>query len=90
MAGWEEQHAANEVELYFCECSDPACREKLALRRAQYERVRSHRRHFAVIAGHEIPDVETVVEREEEWVIVEKPPELDETINRLDPPSSGG
>ena len=22
MAGWEEQHATSEIEVYFCECAD--------------------------------------------------------------------
>jgi hypothetical protein len=89
MAGWEEQHAATETELYFCECSDPECREKLALTRVHYERVRSNPRHFALLEGHEILDVETVVHRDEGWLIVEKPPELDDTIEPLDPRSRG-
>ncbi len=87
MAGWEDQHAASEIELYFCECADPDCREKLALTKAQYERVRSHPRHFVVHDGHEIPDIETVVHRAEAWTIVEKPPEVADTIEPLDPRS---
>lgn len=87
MAGWNEQHAAGAVELYLCECVDPQCREKLAFTKPQYERVRSHSRHFAVLLGHESPDVESVIAREGDWVIVEKPPEVDEAIERVDPRS---
>ena len=89
MADWEEQHAATETELYFCECADPECREKLALTRAHYERIRSHPRHFAVLEGHEILDIETVIHRDEGWVIVEKPAEVEDTIEPLDPRSGG-
>ena len=49
-------------ELYLCECADPECREKLALTREQYEHVRADSRHFAVLKGHEVPDVEVVIE----------------------------
>jgi hypothetical protein len=89
MADWEEQHGAGEVELYFCECADLDCREKLALTKAQYERVRSRSRQFAVLAGHDIADVESVIERLDNWAIVEKTPEVGETLDRLDPRSSG-
>ena len=36
------------------------------------ERVRADSRRFILIAGHEIPDVEVVVERTDAYVIVEK------------------
>jgi hypothetical protein len=85
MAGWDERHATNEEELYLCECADPECREKLALTREQYERVRSDSKHFAVLAGHEVPDVEVVIEELDNWVIVEKPVEVEDTLERLDP-----
>ena len=85
MADWEERHGAHEEELYLCECADPECRDKLALTREQYEHVRADSRHFAVRRGHEIPDVEVVIEEIDDWVIVEKPAEVDETLERLDP-----
>jgi hypothetical protein len=85
MAGWEEHHTRSESELYFCECADPDCRVKVALTKPDYEGVRAHPRHFFVAPGHEIPDVEEIVERHEEWVVVEKPPEVDDVIDPLDP-----
>ena len=87
MADWTERHEENWEELYLCECSDPQCRDKLALTRQQYEHVRAHSRHFAVRAGHEVPDIEVVVEELDDWVIVEKPPDVDATLDRLDPRS---
>jgi hypothetical protein len=85
MADWEERHATPGKELYLCECADPECREKLALTREQYEHVRIDSRHFAVLGGHEVPDVEVVIEKIDDWVIVEKPAEVEETLERLDP-----
>jgi hypothetical protein len=87
MAGWEEQHVLSQTELYFCECADVDCREKVRLRKADYEEVRADSRHFVVVAGHEVPDVEKVIEQREGWAIVEKPPELEEEMKRLDPRS---
>ncbi|HSD25581.1 MAG TPA: hypothetical protein VLB79_14770 [Solirubrobacterales bacterium] len=83
---WEERHGSDaEVELYFCECANPDCREKVGLREADYERVRSDPRRFVIVAGHELPDVETVIERNEGWAIVEKPAEVTSTVEALDP-----
>ena len=87
MADWEEQHVQSQTEQYFCECSDPRCREKVLLRKADYEKVRADSRHFVIVPGHEIPDLEIVIEQHEVWAIVEKPPELDEKLERLDPRS---
>ena len=85
MAGWEEQHALSHIEAYFCECADTECREKVSLRKADYERVRANSRQFVVVPGHEIEDVEAVIERHDGWAIVEKPPEVSDTVERLDP-----
>jgi hypothetical protein len=85
MAKWEERHGAEETELYFCECVDPECREKVALRRADYERIRSNSCHFFVVRGHELPDIETVIDTREECVVIEKDPEVREVVEATDP-----
>jgi hypothetical protein len=83
---WEERHRLEgEVELYFCECANPECREKVALGEADYERVRSDPRRFVIVPGHELPDVETVIEQDEGWAIIEKAPEVTPTVEALDP-----
>jgi hypothetical protein len=84
MAAWEEQHEAEESEYYFCECADPDCREKALLSRAEYERVRADAGHFLVIPGHEIPDVETVIEAHDGWVIIEKDPGVRPIVEDMD------
>ena len=87
MEDWEERHAKMETELYYCECDDLSCREKVDLRHADYERVRADSSYFLVVQGHEDPDVETVIEQQESWAIVEKEPELEDEERRLDPRS---
>jgi hypothetical protein len=87
MAGWEERHEDEEPELYFCECADPDCRQKVRLEKPDYESVRADSRRFFVVAGHEIPDVETVVESHEGWVVIEKAPDVTSTVQTLDPRS---
>lgn len=87
MAGWEEQHAAQESELYFCECADAECREKVRLTKPEYERVRSDSCQFALVPGHEILDVESVLETHEGWLMIRKNSEVSEIVEESDPRS---
>lgn len=85
MADWEERDRVEAADLYFCECADPQCNEKVRLRGPDYERVRSDPCHFFVVSGHETPDVETVIESREGWVLVEKDPGVREIVEATDP-----
>jgi hypothetical protein len=87
MAGWEEA-SATEPELFFCECMMLGCREKVPLNRDEYEAVRAQPRHFFVVPGHEEEQFETVVERHDAYLVVEKPPDLDPVVNATDPRAS--
>lgn len=55
-----------------CECGDLECREQIKVSREAYEQTRAHPTRFLVRAGHEEPDVEHVVDRADEYVVVEK------------------
>jgi hypothetical protein len=55
-----------------CECGDPNCRERIVMTHSEYEQVRSESKLFAVYPGHEIPDVERVIDRRKGYDIVEK------------------
>jgi hypothetical protein len=85
MAAWDEVRASEAVELYFCECANPDCQEKVPLHKADYESVRSDSRYFVTVPGHEIRDVETVIEAHDGWSVVEKNPEVTEAVQRTDP-----
>ncbi len=85
MAAWEERHRAEDVEAYFCECADLDCRVKVPLSEAEYEKVRSDSCQFVVAPGHEILDVETVVEVHDTWMVVEKDPEVRDIVEATDP-----
>jgi hypothetical protein len=71
----------HEVLDAFCECGDPECFSHLLLPPAVYERIRDER-HFLVLPGHEIPDVESVVERHQGFFVVEKPEDAIELAKR--------
>jgi hypothetical protein len=65
---------ANTISFHecMCECSDPKCTKVLAVATSEYEAVRSNPRHFLVARGHELPEIERVVENNERFIIVEK------------------
>jgi len=69
------QTLADETEplRFVCECGNASCREGVPLAIGEYLAVRADPLHFAVAPGHEIPDVESVVERHDRYVVVEKP-----------------
>ncbi|HKG42973.1 MAG TPA: hypothetical protein VKB10_01850 [Gaiellaceae bacterium] len=55
-----------------CECGRADCTAKLEVRAAEYEEVRTNPTHFLIVPGHELPDVETVVDRRSRFWVVEK------------------
>jgi len=85
MDEWAERRAREDAVSYYCECSDIDCHDRIYLRVAEYERVRSDARHFAVAAGHEMLDVESVVERGDRHVIVEKDASIAPIVEATDP-----
>jgi hypothetical protein len=57
---------------WVCECADAGCVEHIELSLAEYEALRADGNRFAVVPGHEVADVERVVDRFERYVVVEK------------------
>ena len=57
-----------------CECGQLECTQQIHLEIPTYERVRADPTFFVVVPGHEIPDVETVVEEHSAFHIIRKDP----------------
>ena len=74
-----------ECYEFLCECSDPACTERILLTREEYEWVRSESTRFVLARGHAAPEIEQVVERESEHVVVEKRGLAARIAAKLDP-----
>jgi len=85
MAQWEERHEDGGRERYLCECADPKCAEKVALTHSQYEYVRSDSNWFVIVPGHEVPDVETVIDSHDGWNVIEKAPKVAHITEATDP-----
>lgn len=73
---------------FLCECSDPGCTERVVLTRAEYEHVRSDSTRFVVAKGHALPEVESVVKRAKDHVVVEKEGVAADVAIHLDTPSA--
>jgi hypothetical protein len=71
---------------FLCECSDPACTERVILTREEYEDVRSASTRFVVAKGHALPEIESVVERAKDHVVVEKEGPAADVAVHLDTP----
>jgi hypothetical protein len=67
--------------VFLCECGDADCRLPVQMARERYEQIRENPRHFFVRPGHEKPEAETVIRREEDFLIVEKPPAVDHIVD---------
>ena len=70
---------------FLCECSDPGCTERLELTREQYEWVRANPARFVLARGHTAPQIEQVIERQDEHVVVEKRGIAARIAAKLDP-----
>jgi hypothetical protein len=57
---------------FLCECGQATCAEPVRMTRAEYELARSNAVRFVVLPGHEIPEVERVLERTDRFLVVEK------------------
>ena len=58
---------------FVCECSDAHCVDPVQLTPTEYTDVRSHATRFFVVPGHEMDEIERVVETNDRFVVVQKP-----------------
>jgi hypothetical protein len=58
--------------VVICECGNPACSEAIELTTDALHQLHAGNDLFVVLPGHEIPDVETVVDRFNGYLIVRK------------------
>jgi hypothetical protein len=72
---------------FMCECSRTLCAASISLTPRTYERVRSDSRRFLLLPGHENPEIETIVERTPDYVVVEKLDQAGRVADASDPRS---
>ena len=78
-------HTPEKLDL-ICECGNASCASRVEMDREEYEQVRSDSATFAIVKGHEVPDVEEIVERREGYDVVRKTAgEAEEVAEETDP-----
>lgn len=65
---------------FFCECSDRECLAPLMATIDSFESISKHPRRFLVLPGHEQADIEDVLERNTDYWVVEKKPDLNPSV----------
>jgi hypothetical protein len=85
MRTWPERRGSEEPVRFYCECASPTCHEQVLVRESEYERVRSDPHHFLVVPGHEVPDIETVLEQNDRFAVIEKAEEVHPIVEATDP-----
>jgi hypothetical protein len=72
---------------FVCECGKVDCAERVSLTLAEYETVRASPLDFLIVPGHEIGDVEDVVDFNPRFARVRKHPEAAPRVRESDPRS---
>lgn len=57
---------------FYCECADEDCRERIRLNLETYRAIHANRRAFTIVCGHEVKEVERIIEKTSDYCIVEK------------------
>jgi hypothetical protein len=70
---------------FLCECGNLDCVEEISLTDAEYRKLRSNAATFAVVPGHALGDVETIIEKTNRFHIVEKHPREAAIAEATDP-----
>lgn len=71
-----------------CECGQVECTQQLTVTRSVYEATRAVPSHFLARRGHEVEEVERVIEAHGDAVKIEKLPPLPEAIAEATDPRS--
>jgi hypothetical protein len=76
---------ATDEPVYICECERVGCAERLAIDPEAYRRARQEDRRFLLRPGHENLQIERVIERNPDYLVVEKTGEAGEVAEQAAP-----
>lgn len=79
-----EHDREHHLYEYLCECANAGCDERIQLTISEYEAVRERPTWFALVDGHELPEIETVVGRHRRYIVVEKEDDAAEVARATD------
>jgi hypothetical protein len=70
---------------FICECMNETCDKQVSLTVEEYEHVRSDGNRFFVLPGHELAEVERIIEANDRFVLVAKVGAGAQVAEQLDP-----
>src|SRR3954452_1934597 len=70
---------------FVCECMTEGCDQQVSLTREEYEQIRSGSNRFFVVTGHEVVDVERIVDSTDRYVVVANLGKGESVAEHLDP-----
>jgi hypothetical protein len=73
---------------FVCECGNEDCTELITMSLKEYEEVRAVPTHFVLVPGHELQNVEDVVERRKGYDVVRKREATPAQVAREEDPRS--
>lgn len=65
--GLDDEHV-----LFVCECAQVDCKDRISMSVAEYEQVRADPARFIVKPGHQVAEVESVVEVHDTYLVIRK------------------
>jgi hypothetical protein len=68
----EDLSASASFTTFICECMDETCDQSVSLTVEEYEHIRSGSNSFFVVPGHEVRDVERILEASDRYFVVAK------------------
>lgn len=68
-----------------CECARLGCNRLIEISVREYEQIRAIPKRFVLVPGHQVSDVETVIEARPGYVIVEKLGQARQVAEATDP-----
>jgi|SRR5215203_2644786 len=81
----EDLSRSGQLATFVCECCNDECDESLSLSLDEYEHVRARSNSFFVLPGHEVSEVEEIIESRERYEVVAKLGVGSSVAERLDP-----
>lgn len=68
----EDDLEADAPVGFFCECSDLGCTARVPLAPSVFRRIHEDPEQFVLVPGHELLDIERVIDRADGYVVVRK------------------
>jgi hypothetical protein len=86
----QEGHAElihdDDIPLHFyCECADENCVLRVIMKPSLYQAIHRDRNRFIIAPGHDVKEIERVIDQQDDYYVVEKTVEVPDSPGGLNP-----